>query len=100
MRRGFRLVAIGILGTAMVLAAGFTPAMAQARAHVYLFRGLADVFSTGMDTLADELNKRGVYATSHNHADWQMLADKARLITRPRRKAPLFSSVIRSAPTL
>jgi hypothetical protein len=69
MRRGFHLVAIGMLGTAIVLAAGLRSAMAQPRAHVYLFRGLADVFSTGMDTLAEELNKRGVYATSHNHAD-------------------------------
>jgi Thioesterase domain len=90
MRRGFRLVAIGILGTAIVLAAGFSPAMAQARAHVYLFRGLADVFSTGMDTLADELNKRGVYATSHNHADWQMLADKAAADYKAKKEGPII----------
>jgi thioesterase domain-containing protein len=90
MRRGFRLVAIGILGTAIVFAAGFSPAMAQARAHVYLFRGLADVFSTGMDTLADELNKRGVYATSHNHADWQMLADKAAADYKAKKEGPII----------
>jgi hypothetical protein len=90
MRRGFRLVAIGILGIAIMLAHGLRPAMAQPRAHVYLFRGLADVFSTGMDTLADELNKRGVYATSHNHADWQMIADRASADYKAKKEGPII----------
>jgi hypothetical protein len=90
MRRGFRLAAIGMLGIAIVLAAGLRPAMAQPRAHVYLFRGLADVFSTGMDTLADELNKRGVYATSHNHADWQMIADRAAADYKAKKESPII----------
>ena len=51
--------------------------MAQPRAHVYLFRGLADVFSLGMNTLTDELNSRGVAATVHSHTDWKSIADKA-----------------------
>jgi hypothetical protein len=90
MRRGFRLVAIGILGIAIMLAAGLRPAMAQPRAHVYLFRGLADVFSTGMDTLGDELNKRGVYATSHNHADWQGIADRAAADYKAKKEGPII----------
>jgi hypothetical protein len=90
MRRGFHLVAIGMLGTAIMLAAGLGPAMAQPRAHVYLFRGLADVFSTGMDTLADELNKRGVYATSHNHADWQTIADRAAADYKAKKEGPII----------
>ena len=53
------------------------PGMAQSRAHVYLLRGLLNVFSLGMDTLADELNARGVYATVDNHTSWQSLADQA-----------------------
>lgn len=61
----------------MVLALGTSPSMAQPRAHVYLLRGLLNVFSLGMDTLADELNKRGVYATVDNHTAWQSLADQA-----------------------
>ena len=52
--------AIGLLSFAMVLVLGSRPGMTQSRAHVYLFRGLADVFSLGMDTLADELNARGI----------------------------------------
>ncbi|MFY9836520.1 MAG: thioesterase domain-containing protein [Xanthobacteraceae bacterium] len=90
MRRGFHFVAIGMLSAVIALAAGLRPGMAQPRAHVYLFRGLADVFSTGMDTLAQELNKRGVYATSHNHADWQTLADKAAADYKAKKEGPII----------
>jgi alpha-beta hydrolase superfamily lysophospholipase len=90
MRRGFRLVAIGIIGAVIAFAAGLRPGMAQPRAHVYLFRGLADVFSTGMDTLAEELNKRGVYATSYNHADWKTLADKAAADYKAKKEGPII----------
>ncbi len=69
--------AIGLLAFGMMLVLGPRPGMAQSRAHVYLFRGLADVFSLGMDTLADELNSRGIDATSHSHSDWKSIADKA-----------------------
>jgi len=74
MRRWFRFTAIALLAAAILPALCLAPAAAQSRAHVYLFRGLADVFSTGMDTLADELNRRGVYATSHSHTDWKQIA--------------------------
>jgi len=90
MRRGFRFLAIGILAAAIALAVFLRSGMAQPRPHVYLFRGLADVFSTGMDTLADELNKRGVYATSHNHADWQELADRAAADYKAKKEGPII----------
>jgi alpha-beta hydrolase superfamily lysophospholipase len=61
----------------MMFAGGMTPGMAQSRAHVYLLRGLMNIFSLGMDTLATELDRRGVYTTVDNHADWQSLADGA-----------------------
>lgn len=44
--------------------------------HVYLLRGLLNVFSLGMDDLAAKLQARGVAATVHNHAEWQSLADE------------------------
>jgi hypothetical protein len=47
------------------------------RAHVYLLRGLFNVFSLGMDTLGQELSKRGVETSVDNYADWQVLADRA-----------------------
>jgi Thioesterase domain len=77
MRVWWRFTAIGLLAAAMMLAFGSNPSMAQPRAHVYLLRGLMNIFSLGMDTLADELNKRGVYATVHNHTEYQTLADQA-----------------------
>jgi hypothetical protein len=77
MGRWSRLVTIALLSLMAAVVLGQNRGMTQPRAHVYLFRGLADVFSTGMDTLADELNRSGVYATSHSHTDWKSIADKA-----------------------
>jgi len=90
MGRGFRPVAIAMLATAILIALGFGTGIAQSRPHVYLFRGLADVFSTGMDTLADELNKRGVYATSHSHTDWKAIADKAAADYKAKKEGPII----------
>jgi len=52
-------------------------AQPQPRAHVYLLRGLLNIFSLGMDTLAEELKGRDVYATVHSYSEWQTLADQA-----------------------
>jgi alpha-beta hydrolase superfamily lysophospholipase len=78
MRYVRRLAAIGTLALAVMLAFGANPSSAAApRAHVYLLRGLMNIFSLGMDTLADELQKHGIYATVSNHSEWQTLADQA-----------------------
>ncbi len=84
MRAWYRIGAIATLAAAMMLVLGSRPgtaqsgaATAQARAHVYLLRGLMNIFSLGMDSLAEELRKRGVYATVSNHSEWQSLADRA-----------------------
>jgi len=82
--------AFGLLSFAMMLALGSRPGMAQSRAHVYLFRGLADVFSLGMDTLAGELNKRGVDATSHSHNDWKSIADKTAANYKAGKEGPII----------
>src|ERR1700758_1103735 len=75
MKHAFRCGVIVMVITA-ALALMLRSGIAASRPHVYLFRGLADVFSTGMDTLAAELNKQGVYATSHSHTDWKTIADR------------------------
>jgi hypothetical protein len=58
------------LTLAMVVGAD-VPAPAQPAVtrtgHVYIFRGYADVFSLGMDDLADELIAAGFKVTLHNH---------------------------------
>jgi len=70
MRRSWHLTAIGMLVVAM-LALGTDPGAAESRAHVYLLRGLMNIFSLGMDTLSEQLNRRGVYATVHGYGEWQ-----------------------------
>jgi Thioesterase domain len=87
-----RLAAIALVVLAIAIAFGPRPAAAGAasRAHVYVFRGLADVFSTGMDVLTDELNRRGVYATSHSHTDWKPLADQAAANYKAGKEGPII----------
>lgn len=65
---------------AIAVTALAVPASAQSRQtqsqqpRVYLLRGLANVFSLGMDDLAVKLNARGVRATVHPYSEWQTLA--------------------------
>jgi alpha-beta hydrolase superfamily lysophospholipase len=90
MRNWWRLSVIGMLTAGLMLALGSSPSMAAPRAHVYLLRGLLNIFSLGMDTLAEELNKRGVYATVDNHADWQELADSAAANYKAGKEGPII----------
>jgi thioesterase domain-containing protein len=68
-----------LLAMALVVAALValrpTPAPA-AGAHVYLLKGLADVFSSGMDSLAARLRQRGIVARVASHAAAESLADE------------------------
>jgi hypothetical protein len=43
--------------------------------HVYLMRGLLNIFSLGMDDLAAKIQAKGISATVHNHSEWQAIAD-------------------------
>lgn len=90
MRNWWRLSVIGILTAGLMLALGSSPSMAAPRAHVYLLRGLLNIFSLGMDTLSEELNRRGVYATVDNHADWQGLADSAAANYKAGKEGPII----------
>ena len=65
-------------------------AKAQPRGSVYLFLGLLNVFSTGLDTLSGELQAKGVPNTVMNYGGWMGAAArvearyaKDRLRTRP-----------------
>jgi len=86
----WRLSTIGVLTAGMMFALGSSPSMASPHAHVYLLRGLMNIFSLGMDTLCDQLNKRGVYATVDNHADWQGLADQAAANYKAGKEGPII----------
>ena len=90
MKRSWRLTAIGVLAIALSLCLGSSPGMAESRAHVYLLRGLMNIFSLGMDTLAEELNHRGVYATVHGYSEWESLADRAAANYRAGKEGPII----------
>jgi alpha-beta hydrolase superfamily lysophospholipase len=85
-----------LLGVAVLFAGGLQPTGAKASpgirvalrstdsysrprsssAQVYLFRGLLNVFSLGMDQLAAELRASGIPATVANHSQWGSVADE------------------------
>ncbi len=46
----------------------------QIAPRIYLLRGLANVFSLGMDDLADKLRARGYNATVHEYGAWPSIA--------------------------
>jgi pimeloyl-ACP methyl ester carboxylesterase len=81
-----RLLIGGTIGSAACLVAGHRlggSAAAQAGAQsvptasqvqVDLFRGLADIFSRGMDTLTDRLNRQGYSARVYSTNGWQSVA--------------------------
>jgi hypothetical protein len=54
--------------------ATFTPN--SSRDHVYLFRGLVPVLSSGMGEIAARLRKQGINATVYNQSEWPQLTEK------------------------
>ena len=50
---------------------------AQASGHIYLLRGLAGIFSTGLDVLDEKLVQRGYNATVHPYDFYNSLAEEA-----------------------
>jgi hypothetical protein len=45
--------------------------------HVYLLRGAFNVFSLGLDQIAENLRLQGINATVDNYLGWETLADEA-----------------------
>ena len=50
-------------------------ATAKRPGHVYLLRGLLNIFSLGMDQLADKIQAAGVTATVDGYTGWRGLSD-------------------------
>ncbi|HEY6701967.1 MAG TPA: hypothetical protein VI137_14350 [Pseudolabrys sp.] len=70
MRKSILFAAILLGG--MALAGG-----AQASGPIYLLRGLAGIFSTGLDALDEKLVQRGYSATVHPYDYYNSLAEEA-----------------------
>lgn len=60
--------------------------------EVYLLRGLANVFSTGLDEINAKFLRRGVNSRVDNHSMWQSYAND--IVERSRRKAVSFPIII------
>lgn len=60
--------------------------------RIYLMRGLANVFSQGMDHLGDKLTARGYQATVHPYGDWSIIA--ADILARQRASGGRFQAVV------
>jgi len=90
MRRSGLLTAGFVLAIGIAVAFGASAAQPQPRAHVYLLRGLLNIFSLGMDSLAEELKGRDVDATVHGYSEWQTLADQAAADYKARKEAPII----------
>ncbi|QDM16960.1 hypothetical protein FNL55_13925 [Tardiphaga sp. vice352] len=58
--------------------------------HVYLLRGILNVFSLGMDQLAYKLEAVGVAATVSNHTSWRGLADDMAAKYRAGNREPII----------
>jgi len=53
------------------------PSTSKSTAHVYLLRGVLNVFSMGMDQIAYKLEQRGIQTTVTNYLLWSSVADDA-----------------------
>jgi hypothetical protein len=52
-------------------------ATAGSDTHVYLLRGVLNIFSLGLDDIAAKLQQQGINATVANYLSWESLADEA-----------------------
>lgn len=71
--------AVALLTLLLGLSISLTPAHAAShpKAHVYLIRGLLNVFSLGMDEIAAKLRQQGIPASVSNHLLWPLVAAEA-----------------------
>lgn len=60
--------------------------------EVYLLRGLANVFSTGLDVMNEKFQRRGVNSRVDNHSVWESLAQD--IVTRSKGDAVSYPIVI------
>jgi hypothetical protein len=78
--RSLQAVSVGLLLLALPVGAAAnaaTPASATTGAHVYLLRGVLNVFSLGLDEIASKLAAQGIPTTVVNYLSWSSLADEA-----------------------
>lgn len=75
--RLFQAAAVAFLLVAHSSGAYAAPAAANSRVHVFFVRGLLNVFSLGLDEIANKLNQKGIKTTVANHVFWSAMVDEA-----------------------
>jgi hypothetical protein len=75
-RNSRRGVVFGMLCAAAVLMWNGAAPADRAETHVFLLRGWFGVFSTGLDTLAEELRTKGIKAEAADHLAWRSIFSK------------------------
>jgi hypothetical protein len=79
--RPLRAAAMTVLLLVVPVGAGTANATAPAApatgAHVYLLRGVLNIFSLGLDDIAAKLERQGIPVTVANFVSWSSLADEA-----------------------
>ena len=80
-RRLMCAAAVALSLISIPLAAGpvnaATSASAASSAHVYLLRGVLNIFSFGLDDIAEKLRAQGIPVTVANFVSWSSLANEA-----------------------
>lgn len=72
-----RRTALGMLATAALIAVTGGASAADGKGIVYLVRGGLNIFSTGMNKIADDLADRGIDAHTLGQAGWRKAAATA-----------------------
>ena len=76
--RPLRTTAIAILLLVVPIGASTgNAAVAASDTHVYLLRGVLNIFSLGLDGIAARLRQQGLTVTVANYLSWASLADEA-----------------------
>ncbi len=70
------LLSIGSFANAQGAASKNQTAASPSQVQVDLLRGLADIFSRGMDTLTEKLNRQGYSARVYSTRGWQSVAHR------------------------
>src|SRR5580698_7795127 len=81
-KRSWPLRAAAMVLLLLTLSIGTTaeaavPATGAASVHVYLLRGVLNIFSLGLDDIAAKLQAQGIPVTITNYLAWSSLADEA-----------------------
>ena len=84
------LTCFSLMLAALFGATGAEAAPAKRPGHVYLLRGLLNVFSLGMDQLAGKLQAAGVSASVHSYPGWRGLADEMIVKYRGGNREPII----------